>query len=67
MRVPNTLSVRLGVGEKLKLFHYSTYFYYYSWVPLHFLAQFMSPTILFQLTFSFIYRIFNNNFLVLTK
>ena len=30
MHVPNTLSVRLGVDEKLKLFHYSTYFCYYS-------------------------------------
>ena len=48
--------------KKWKLFHYSAYFCYYSWAPLHFLALFMSHTILFQLTFTFIYSIFSNNF-----
>ena len=56
------LSVHLGVDEKWKLFHYSVYFYYYSWPPLHFLTLFIGPTILFQLIFTFIYSTFNNNF-----
>ena len=62
-----TLSVRLGVNKKLKLFHYLTYFLYYSWAPLHFLALFMGPTILFQQIFSFLYRTFGNNFSVSAK
>ena len=32
-----------------------------------FLALFINPTVLFQLTFIFIYSIFSNNFLVLTN
>ena len=36
-----------------------TYFCYYLWVTLHFLVLFMSLTILFQLTFTFIYSIFS--------
>ena len=47
-----TLSVRLDWNEKLKLFHCSVYFCYYSWVLLHFLALFISPIVLFQLTFT---------------
>jgi len=34
---------------------------------LYFLVLFMGPIVLFQLTFIFIYSIFNNKFLVLTK
>ena len=44
------------------LFYYSSYFCYYSWVPLHFLKLFTSLTILFQLTFTFIYSIFSKSF-----
>ena len=44
------------------LFYYSAYFCYYSWVSLHFLVLFMDPTILFQLTFIFIYSIFSKIF-----
>ena len=35
------------------------YFCYYSWVPLYFFVLFMDPTILFQLTFTFIYSTFS--------
>ena len=35
------------------------YFCYYSWILLHFLVPFMSLTILFQLTFTFIYGTFS--------
>ena len=61
-----TLSVHLDKDEKLKLFHYSTYFCYYLYM-LHFLALFMKPTVLFQLTLTFIYSTFSNNFSILTK
>ena len=53
--------------KKLKLFYYSTYFYYYSWDLLHFLVLFMGSIVLFQLIFIFIYNIFNNKFLILVK
>jgi len=43
----------------VNLFYYSAYFYYYLWVLLHFLILFMDPTILFQVTFTFIYSIFS--------
>ena len=33
------------------IFYYLAYFYYYSWVPQHFLVLFMDPFVLFQLTF----------------
>ena len=33
------------------LFYYSAYFYYYLWVPLHFLVLFIGLTVPFQLTF----------------
>ena len=62
-----TLSVRLTWIIFINLFYYSIYFYYYSWVLLHFLVLFMGLTILFQLTFTFIYGIFNKKFSVLTK
>ena len=39
-------------------FYYLAYFYYYSWAALHFLVLFMGLTILFQLTFTFIYSTF---------
>ena len=58
------LIVRLGYDEIWKLFHYSAYFCYYSWVLLHFLALFIS---LFQLIFTFIYSTFSNKFLILAK
>ena len=44
------------------LFYYLAYFYYYSWVPSHFLVLFMSSIILSQLTFSFIYSTFRKKF-----
>ena len=53
--------------EKLKLFYYSTYFCYYSWVSLHFLVLFIGYTVLFQSTFTFIYSIFSNKFSVSAK
>ena len=39
--------------------YYSAYFFYYSQVSLHFLVLFMSPIILFQHTFTFIYSTFS--------
>ena len=59
--------MHLDADEKLKLFHYSTYFYYYPWVSLHFLVLFMGSTVLFQLTFTFIYNTFSNNFSISAK
>ena len=61
------LSMRLGSNEKLKLFHQSAYFCYYSWAPLHFLVLFIGPIVLFQLTFTFIYSTFSNKFSVSAK
>ena len=61
------LSVRLAKIIFANLFYYSAYFCYYLWVPLHFLILFMGPTVLFQLTFTFIYSTFNKKFLVSTK
>ena len=49
------------------LFYYSAYFCYYSWIPLHFLVLFMSPTVLFQLTFTCIYNTLNKKFSVSVK
>ena len=49
------------------LFYYSTYFYYYSWVSLHFLVLFIVFIIIFQLIFTFIYSIFSKKFSVSTK
>ena len=61
------LSVRLANIIFANLFYYSAYFCYYLWVPLHFLILFMGPTVLFQLTFTFIYSTFNKKFLASTK
>ena len=58
------------VWDKLILgsfFYYLAYFCYYSWVSLHFLVLFIVFTVLFQLTFSFIYSIFSKKFSVLAK
>ena len=43
----------------VNLFYYLIYFLYYLWVSLHFLVLFVSLTVLFQLTFTFIYSIFS--------
>ena len=45
----------------------STYFRCYSWVSLYFLILFMSLTVLFQLTFTFIYITFNKKKLCFNK
>ena len=57
----------LDLDYKWKLFHYLAYFCYYLWASLHFLALFMGPIVLFQLTFTFIYSTFSNNFSISTK
>ena len=49
------------------LFYYLAYFYYYLWVLLYFLVLFMGSTILFQLTFTFIYSTFSKKFSVSAK
>ena len=49
------------------LFYYLACFSYYSWTLLHFLVLFISLTILFQLTFIFIYNTFNKKFSVSKK
>ena len=51
----------------VNLFYYSFYFYYYLWVLLHFLVLFIGSTILFQLTFTFIYNTFSKKFSISTK
>ena len=63
----NKLSVILAWLNFASLFYYLAYFCYYSWVPLHFLVLFMGHTILFQLTFTFIYSTFSKKFLVSVK
>ena len=60
-------NVRLDRAENLKLFYYLAYFFYNLWILLYFLVLFMDFIILFQLTFTFIYNTFNNNFSVLLK
>ena len=62
-----TLSVRLVKIIFANLFYYSAYFCYYSWVSLHFLVLFIGPTILFQLTFTFIYNTYSKKFSVSAK
>ena len=57
----------LDKNKKLKLFYYSIYFCYYSWTSLHFLVLFIGFTVLFQLTFTFIYNIFSNKFSISAK
>ena len=56
----------VGSNENYKLFHYSAYFYYYSW-PVTLFGTIHGPTVLFQLIFIFIYSTFSNKFLVLAK
>ena len=63
----DTLGLCLGSEFKVSIFYYLAHFFYYSWIPLHFLLLFMSHIILFQLTFIFIYSIFSKKFLVSAK
>ena len=63
----HTLSVRLAKIIFANLFYHLAYFCYNSWVILHFLVLFMSPTVLFQLTFTFIYSTFSKKFSVSAK
>ena len=56
-----------GMINFVNLFYYSAYFCYYSWLLLYFLVLFMGSTILFQLTFTFIYSTFNKKFSISTK
>ena len=56
-----TLSVCLAKIKK------PIYFYYYLWVSLYFLVLLMSLTVLFQLTFTFIYSTFSKKFSILAK
>ena len=44
---------------KSQLIYYSVYFYYYIWDSQHFLILFICFTVLFQLTFTFIYNTFS--------
>ena len=62
-----TLCLCLDTNEKWKLFYYLAYFCYYSLASLHFFVQFMGLTVLFQLTFTFIYSTFSNKFSVSVK
>ena len=62
-----SLSICLAKIIFANLFYYSAYFYYYSWVPLHFLVLFMGLIVLFELTFTFIYNSFSKKFLVSAK
>ena len=61
------LSVHLGWMKFASVFYYLAYFCYYLWTLLHFLELFMSLTVLFQLTFTFIYSTFSKKFSVLLK
>ena len=61
------LSVRLAKIIFANLFYYSAYFCYHLWVPLHFLTLFISLTVLFQLTFTFIFSTFSKKNLILAK
>ena len=56
-----------GKNLKTSLFYYSAYFLLLFMVSLRFLVLFMDSTVLFQLTFTFIYNIFNKQFSVLAK
>ena len=60
-------NVRLTNIIFVNFFYYSAYFLYFSWVSLHFLLLFMDFTILFQLTFTFIYSTFSKKNLVSMK
>ena len=65
----NKIQIMVLFGSKLKtnLFYYSTYFCYYLQAPLHFSVLFMGSTVLFQLTFTFIYSTFSKKISVSTK
>ena len=63
----SSISVFLASLIFVNLFYYSTYFFYYSWISLHFLVLFISLTVLFQLTFTFIYSTFSKKNLVLAN
>ena len=54
-----TFTYLVWIWQKLFL---PTYFCYYLWTLLHFLVLFMSLTILFQLTFTFIYNVFSKKY-----
>ena len=56
-----------GMINFVNLYYYLAYFCCYSYVSLYFFVLFMSLTILFQLTFTFIYSTFCKKFSVLTK
>ena len=62
-----SLSICLAKIIFANLFYYSVYFYYYSWIPLHFFVLFMGLIVLFQLTFTFIYSTFSKKFSVSAK
>jgi len=47
--------------------YYLVYFCYYSWVLLHFFVLFIDFTVLFQLTFTFIYSTFSKKISVLAN
>ena len=66
MIIKNTMCM-FGKIIFVNLFYYLTYFYYYLWVSLYFLVLFMDLTILFQLTFTFIYNIFSTKISISTK
>ena len=48
-------------------FFHLIYFCCYLWVLLHFLVLFMSPTVLFKITFKFIYRTFSKKISISVK
>ena len=56
-----------GLGLKMKIILLFNLFLLLSWVSLHFLAQFMSHTVLFQLIFTFIYNILSKKFSISVK
>ena len=65
----NLLILRVSLAKIIfaNLFYYSAYLCYYLWAPLHFSVLFMGLTVLFQLTFTFIYSTFSKKFSVLVK
>ena len=60
VQTKSTLSICLVSLFFTNLFYYLSYFCYYLWVPLHFLVLFIGLTVLFQLTFTFIYSTFKH-------
>ena len=57
-----TLSVRLGLVEIFNLLAILANFYYYLWVPLHFLLLFTDPIVLFSLFFNLFSTLSTKNF-----